>query len=183
MRPPYGQTLFELMFTLTIAALVSSWAVTGLKGLREKEEARLSINRLLTAIQTTRHLALSHRRIVTLCPSKTGDKCDGEWQGRLLIFTGAPESLEKKVLMNVPGMEGGSISWQSFRNDNFLQMQGNGLTLAQNGTFIYCPQNKSPRYARAIILNKAGRSRLATDTDEDGIIELADGRPVDCTPR
>jgi len=58
-------------------------------------------------------------------------------------------------------------------------MSPNGYTRYQNGTFTYCPK-EGLKYARAIILNAAGRMRYSKDSDNDGINEGADGKPLRC---
>ena len=55
-----------------------------------------------------------------------------------------------------------------------------GLTDWQNGNFLYCPQGGDPRFARQIVINAQARVRHARDSDGDGIVEDARGRPVTC---
>ncbi len=175
-----GQTLFELTITLIILSLLGSLSIQGMQHLIKKERGRVAINRLLVATQETRHMALSGRKIMTLCPSNDGTACDGTWEKRLVIINGRPGDKDSRTVSSFSGTDKGSVEWRSFREDNFLQMQGNGLTLGQNGTFIYCPEDKDLRYAQALIVNKSGRARVAEDLDGDGIKDLRKGVPVNC---
>jgi type IV fimbrial biogenesis protein FimT len=176
-----GQTFFELIITLSISSIALSMACNSWGQIIRKTRATAAINQLLFAVYEARHYALSHRKIVTLCPTQDGQECGGPWHGKLVLFTGSPDKgAEKKIIATYPETPQGSIEWRSFRNDKFLQIQETGQTLAQNGTFIYCPENHDPHYARALILNKQGRARMAQDNNHDGIVELNAKEPATC---
>lgn len=175
-----GQTLFELTTTLCILSVLLSIGISSFSHLVKKERGRVAINRMVMATREVRHLALSHRSAATLCPAASEKTCDGNWSGRLVVFSGRAGSPDAELASTYAALEQGSIEWRSFRQDNFLEMQGNGLTLAQNGTFVYCPDDKDVHYAHALIINKSGRARLAEDMDGDGIRDLRKGEPVSC---
>jgi type IV fimbrial biogenesis protein FimT len=179
-HPQGGQTLFELTITLCILSILLSIGMNHFSHLVKQERGRVAINRMVMAAQEVRHLALSHRSAATLCPAVSEKTCDGKWGGRLVVFSGRAGSQSTVLASTYAALEQGSIEWRSFRQDNFLEMQGNGLTLAQNGTFVYCPDDKDVHYARALIINKSGRARLAEDLDGDGIRDLRKGEPVSC---
>lgn len=183
MRTPQrkqGQTLFELAVTLLILSILLSMGVSRFSALLKQERSRTAINRMIVATQEARRLAISHRRIVTLCPVAEGKACDGTWTGKLVIFSGRANNAAPNILSTFPALEHGRIEWRSFRQDNFLEMQGNGLTLAQNGTFVYCPNDNNAHFAHALIINKSGRARIAIDKDGDGVRELSNGKPISC---
>lgn len=175
-----GQTLLELLACLAILAIVTTLAADSWEHARENARSREAINRLVLATREARHLALTHRRTVTVCPSTKPNSCDGLWTDSLLIFAGRATSGDKKILATLPPLSRGHVQWKSFRGENFLEMQGSGLTLAQNGTFVYCPDNGDLRYARALVLNKSGRARVAVDLNGDGIIDLNKTTSVSC---
>lgn len=175
-----GQTLFELSITLCIISVLLAIGMSSFNHLVKKERGRVAINRMVMAVQEVRHLALSHRSAATLCPSASQMTCDGNWSDRLVVFSGRANSPSAEPTSIYEALEQGTIEWRSFRQDNFLEMQGNGLTLAQNGSFVYCPDDKDVRYAHALIINKSGRARLAVDLDGDGIRELRKGEPISC---
>lgn len=175
-----GQTLFELSVTLCIISVLLAMGMSSFNHLVKKERGRVAINRMVMAVQEVRHLALSHRRAATLCPADSEKTCDGSWSGKLVIFSGRANSQNIEATNTYPALEQGSIEWRSFSQDNFLEMQSNGLTQAQNGTFIYCPDDKDVHYAHALIINKSGRARLAEDLNGDGIRDLRKGDPISC---
>ncbi|MGH8493754.1 MAG: GspH/FimT family pseudopilin [Moraxellaceae bacterium] len=175
-----GQTLFELTITLLILSILLSMGISSFSHLLKKERGRTAITRMAIATLEARRLGISHRQAITLCPAETGNTCEGSWAGRLVIFAGRADSAAPKIISTFAALEHGRIEWRSFRQDNFLEMQGNGLTLAQNGTFVYCPDDNDVHYAHALIISKSGRARIAEDLDGDGIKELRPGQPITC---
>lgn len=182
MRPFQGQTLFELTTTLLILSILLAMGLSNFNALVKKERARTAITRMAMATQEARRLAVSHRHPATLCPVEAGKTCSGGWENALVVFAGRANSNATKITSSYAALEEGRIEWRSFRQDNFLEMQGNGLTLAQNGSFVYCPDDNDVRFAHALIVSKSGRTRAAEDTDGDGIRELSKGVPITCKP-
>ena len=74
----------------------------------------------------------------------------------------------------------GSLSFNSFGNRQYLQFDGRGVTLFQNGNFTFCPDNGDTTLIRQLILSLTGRTRMALDTDGDGVVENSQGKPVTC---
>ena len=85
------------------------------------------------------------------------------------------------LLRRMPRLqEGDRFYWRSFRNRTHLMIRPDGLTDWQNGNLLYCPESGDPRFARQIVINVQARVRHARDSDGDGIVEDARGRPVAC---
>ena len=54
------------------------------------------------------------------------------------------------------------------------------FVLFQNGNFTFCPMNSDKTLAMQLIVNNIGRIRVAKDTNGDGIIDDAKGKPISC---
>lgn len=180
MHPQHGWTLIELLATLCISSLLLGFGINGFSSIQERSQARTAINRLAVGIHDARHLALTQRKVITLCPTLDQLNCHKDWDAALMLFSGDPTSNSKRIYRHYPANPKGKTTWRAFRQDNKLQMNVNGLTLAYNGTFIYCPASGNARNARALILNKSGRARLAEDLDGDGIPDITKGESVVC---
>lgn len=174
-----GFTLAELLACVAILAILAGMSASHFSSLQEKQHATATINQLGAALQLARANALSQRRRHTICPSADGKECGDDWSKGLLIHTGTDPDPDTIVTF-YPRIGAGNLRWQGFGNGKTIQFQGNGFLLVQNGTFIYCPKKEDARLAKALIINKSGRVRIADDRDGDGIVELSSGQPVHC---
>ena len=181
-----GFSLTELMVTLAAAGLLMGIAIPEFTAMVAGQRASARINAVAGAIQTARHLAITHNTVVTLCPGQ-GPVCAGRnhWHEGMLIFADADSDRRvddgEFVGARLPKLNAGeTIVWRSFGNRSYLRFRGTGLTDWQPGNFQYCPADKDPRFSRQLILNAQGRVRHAVDRDGDGIREDAKGRPLRC---
>jgi type IV fimbrial biogenesis protein FimT len=182
-----GFSLLELLAALAVAVILGSLAVASFTGPVQQSRSTAAINQLIGAVATTRHAAIHRRTTATLCPSANGTDCGprNTWHTGALIFADADRdgtrSADEPVIAVLPPLPGpGRAYWRSFRNRASLSFGPNGLTLWQSGNFLYCPDTEDARFFRQVILNSAGRARLARDRNGDGIAEDARGRPLTC---
>lgn len=181
-----GVTLVELLVVLALAGLLLSIATPAFTALVAAQRSSAASNAIIGAVRLARAAAISHRRAVVLCPA-AGQHCGGhaDWPGGAWIFAddngNGERDADETVYGRLPPFErGAGLHWRSFRNRSYLRFLPTGLTAWQNGHFHYCPADGDPAYARMIILNAAGRTRLAPDRDGDGVAEDAGGDPLRC---
>ena len=191
-RPPRraaGMTIAELTTALAVAATLAVVAAPGLGALVARSEADAALEQLRGAVQFARHTAVAAGTVATLCPSTPGavGGCGrrDDWHLGALVFlddnaNGDRDGVEAVVLRLPPLATGYRVTWRSFRNRSFLSMLPTGTTDWQNGSLLVCPPDASASNARLLIVNAQGGVRLAEDTDGDGIVERANGRPVAC---
>jgi type IV fimbrial biogenesis protein FimT len=184
---PRGLTLVELLITLAIAALLLRLAVPGVRDLLAAQRAAAASNGVVSAVHLARSAAITFRVSVVLCPSR-GGRCGSQanWPEGGLIFGDENGNAEyddgERLFGAMPALERGALlRWRSFRNRSYLRFEPSGLTAWQNGHFQYCPASGDIRHARQVIINSAGRTRVAHDTDGDGIREDAAGRDLRCS--
>ena len=186
-----GLTLVELLTTLAVAGILVATASGGGARLVDQHRAGAAVNQMLGAIRFARHAAVAHRSPATLCPADGGhpsqNKCGqrNAWHNGALVFL--DENANGRfdggdvLLSRLPPLgEGDRFYWRSFRNRSYLMIRPSGLTDWQNGNFLYCSRGGDPRFARQIVINAQARVRHARDSDGDGIVEDARGRPVAC---
>lgn len=184
-RSSAGLTLLELLVALAIAAVLVGLSVPGWSELVGRKRGDLVIRRLNQAIELARISAVSYGEMVTLCRSRDGTVCGGAWHEGVVVFRD-PNGDRRLAQDQQPihyldfGGSQGMIFWRAFGNRQYLQFTPLGFTRNQNGNFTYCPDSGDLRQARQLIVNRAGRTRRAIDSNGDGIAEDSQGRPLRC---
>jgi type IV fimbrial biogenesis protein FimT len=180
----YGFNLIELISVMAICSIILGLSAPSFSELliRNRVSAHLSI--ISKAVTLARTSSIYKNTVVTLCRSKSYRTCDGTWSKGFMLFTDANKDRsineDDQLLLKVDNIpEGDNIYWRAFQNRQYLQMNPEGYTRYQNGTFTYCPKEGN-QYAKAIIINAAGRVRFSLDTNKDGIYEGANGTPLRC---
>ena len=183
-RTSSGLSLIELMIALGVAALLASLASPGFARFIAGQRATATMNDFAAAIAIARSTAIIRRSHVVLCPGTERCGRRNSWQDGALVFAddnrNGRRDADERLITRVPGFEHGSVRWRSFRNRTAIRFTPRGLTDWQNGHFVYCPANGDARAARMLIVNVAGRVRVARDKDHNGIREGADGRDLTC---
>lgn len=185
MRTEKAFTLLELLISLLIVAILLSYALPNFSKLTEEKKADDTIRRVKEAVTVAKVAAIVNGSYVTLCKSRDGEKCGGNWEHGIVAFTdtnGDRKINQQDKLIrhfSFPSAEG-SIHWRAFQNRQYLQITGQGFTRYQNGNFTYCPFSRKPYLARQLIINRTARIRFAVDSDGDGIKEDSGGKAIRC---
>lgn len=183
-----GFTLIELLLVLGICTfLLLRFAQPAWKELQQRKQVELMMLELQHFIAMARSSAVSHNSMVTLCRSDDGTRCRGRWNDGSILFTDANAdhilNEDDRLLFRLPALPeavNGNLSFNAFRNRQYLQLTPQGSTNFQNGNFTWCPADGNLRLARQLIVSVSGRTRMARDRDGDGIVENSQGQPLDC---
>jgi len=168
-RGQQGFTLFELIITLAIAAIVIGVAAPSFSGMIQ--DNRLSSQSLdfLASLNYARSEAIKRRTPVTLCKSADGSTCTnaGDWgQGWIVFVDGngsqARENGGNEPILRLHGPLAGNNRLTG--NGNFTHVityQASGDTLGLGtGTLALCDARNDDDKGKAIIINSTGRARL-----------------------
>ena len=181
-----GHSFFALLITVALISVGISVGMNSWSHLHQKGTATAQINRLVTAVNYARHAAITRRSTVTLCPSAmTGHGCNGRWHDDLIAFLDHNQDAringKDKIINSIPSTAArGTLVWRAFRNRQYLQMTALGYTHSQNGNFTYCPNNRDLHYARQIIVNRQGRTRINHRRDAAGVPIDSRGKHLRC---
>jgi type IV fimbrial biogenesis protein FimT len=169
-----GYTLYELLITLLLVALLSAIAIPSFSASLARQRQRAEIDALFHAVHVARKESIMRRRVVSICPSSDATTCgDGaNWSNGWLMF-------ENKDRDWPPRLDEGEAILQHHTVGAETTMTANrpGFTLratflrATNGTIIVCDR-KSRIPARALVISYSGRPRVATKT--------TGGKPYNC---
>lgn len=180
-----GFTLLELLICLLIVTVLGIISIPGLHNLAERQRSDSIMRSLMDAIALGKTTAITTGEPVTLCRSRNGAECGGQWQEGVLLFTDANADRQVnqddvvKRYFTFPDADG-VLTWRAFQNRQYLQFTSAGHTRNQNGSFTYCSGNRKPELARQLIVSRTARARFAIDSDGDGIREDSEGKPIVC---
>lgn len=178
-----GYTLLELLVVLALVALLAIMAIPGSGRTIQARTGEIVIHELARTMNLARSAAVTNGSIVTLCCSRDGLACNGNWEDGLLLFTDAnadrTRNGDDRVLRHTGHIEG-TLRLRSFPNRQYVQFTALGFTNKQSGNFTWCPPGNEVELAQQLIFSQSGRSRFARDADGDGRLEGADGAPLVC---
>ena len=180
-----GYTLLELLITLAILGVLLQMGLPSLAHLQRGREADMLMKTLTGHIALARSEAATQGRIVTLCPSRDGVHCGGDWgQGSLLFLDRNGDRVvnqdDRVLRVRLDETPPGSLRWRAFGNRQALQIDARGFLLHQSGNFTYCDASGDARLNRQLVVNATGRVRVSRDTDGDDVVEDSRGRPLLC---
>lgn len=180
----FGFSLLELLMVMALLAILAAMAAPSFQSTWRSREGELVLRILATHLSLARATAIEYGTIVTICSSTDGLGCSGNWSNGSIVFTdinGDRTINEGDVLIrgNLTDING-KIQWRAFQNRSYLQIDPMGFMRYQSGNFTYCTADGDLRLARQLVVNTTGRTRLAIDTDGDGLREDSVGRPLRC---
>lgn len=179
-----GFTLIELITVLVIVMILIMAAIPSFKHTYHTSNATAVINHVLGITRLARNTAVTEKTTTTLCPSRDGRSCSNEWQEGVILFTdhntnSQIDNNDQVIRFVQPFINNGLLNWHSLRNK--IQFSSTGLPRGTIGSFIYCPENKNPLYAKTMIINFQGRIRSGQDHNHDGILESGNGQNISCS--
>ncbi len=162
-RRQTGYSLYELLITVSLAALVLGIGLPSLGKLVADQRLRAQIDPLFHAIHLARKESIVRREVITLCASHDSQRCapDSDWSAGWLMFVNNDRDWPAEV-------DDDEIVLQRHVGDPRTQVAANrrSFTLrstelrATNGTLVFC--DRAGRTApRALVVSYTGRPRVA----------------------
>ena len=159
-----GFSLYELLMTLALVALVLTVGLPSFGSLVADKRLRAETDALFHAVHLARKASIVRRRVVSLCPSVDGKSCSGgyDWSGGWIVFANADRDEPPQVDDNEPILGRHVV-------DDTVQVLANrrGFTLrsthlrATNGTLVVCDR-AGRATARALVVSYTGRPRVTS---------------------
>jgi type IV fimbrial biogenesis protein FimT len=158
-----GHSLFELIITVGIAALVLSLGVPSFGKMLADHRLKIEVDAIFHAVHVARKESVVRRREVTLCPSRDGQNCTTgfDWSAGWIVFVNLDRDAPATRDADEPLLQRHSVSShnQVAANRHSFSFRTTVLR-ATNGTFIFCDKARraSPR---ALIVSYTGRPRVS----------------------
>ena len=163
-----GYSLFELVMTLALAAIVLTIGLPSFSGMVARSHQRVEIDALFHAIHLARKESIVRRRVVSLCPSFDGQSCvpGRDWSGGWLLFVNSDRDVPPRVDPGEPVLTrhraGDSVRITANRRGFSLRSTQQRAT---NGTIVVCDKAGRTR-PKAIVVSYTGRPRVALETSK-----------------
>lgn len=169
-----GYTLYELLITLLLLALLSAVAIPSFSAGVARQRQRAEIDALFHAVHVARKESIMRRKVVSICPSDDAATCGdvAAWSRGWLMFENTDRDWP-------PQVDDAEALLQHHAVDPETEIHANrpGFTLratflrATNGTIIVCDRRQRIA-ARALVISYSGRPRVAAQTTR--------GKPYAC---
>lgn len=166
-----GFTLYELLLTLLLLAVVASVGLPSFEALLARSRQSIEVNALFHAFHQARKESIMRRRSVTLCPSDDGRSCaaSSNWSGGWIMSHDPDPSQAdagKSVVLAHHVRDGIRIT----ANRQAFALRAT-VRRATNGTIVVCDARNRVR-PKALIISYTGRPRVA--------LARRDGTPYAC---
>lgn len=158
-----GYSLFELMVTVAVAAIVINLAVSGLKPVIDSARTRSSVSAVDQAFRLARQTAVEQAQTVTICALNDDQACGAGWNHPVSVFIDPGN--EKKMhnegqLLRVIQSPGHTRFAARPAHMPYFQYNLMGeIRGATGGHVNICPSNETLAHAR-IIIGPSGRTRV-----------------------
>ena len=165
-----GFTLLEMLFTMTIGAILTSTAIPAFHELLQRNRITTEINTFVGQLHYTRSEAIKRGVRAVMCRSSDGENCEitAGWEEGWIIFADFNANREldgRDELLFVEKGEENGITITSGQRRRIV-FQNTGQSPGSNGTYVFCEPDY-PEYAKAVIISNTGRPRIS-DVRPDG---------------
>ena len=162
-----GFTLYELMLTIAVAAVILTLGVPSFQGLMERNQLTANINQFISSLALARSEAIKRNQRVSLCVSSDGATCTGTgYEDGWIVYVDRNSNNSRQ-----PATE--ELIWVGESLPGNLTLRGDGCCgtdipyLASgrisgiSGSVNLCKDNDVSK-SRRITLNSSGRVRLVS---------------------
>ena len=169
-----GYSLFELLMTVTLAALIAGLGLPSFGGLIADKRLRAEADALFHAVHLARKYSIVRRRVISLCPSLDLEYCapGSDWSSGWILFenigrVGTDIRSPDETLLDARRVDP-AVSINANRQS--FSFRSTHLR-ATNGSLVICDQKNRAR-SRAVVVSYTGRPRVAREDRR--------GRPYRC---
>lgn len=179
-----GLTLIELLIVIVLVGTLASVAIPSWSGLITSSHRHAAMSELVTLINLARNTAVQEQISTTLCPLDSNNKCSHDWSRPITAFRDPQRKRrldsQAQIIRTAELRNPGSLIVKS-ANRPYFGFRPNGHAREAIGNLLWCPPDNDPRKASQIRINMGGRPVFSQDTNGDGVVEGADGSPVNCS--
>ena len=176
-----GVTLLEMLIALAISAIVLTVVAPNIQSMIAKNRISAEINELSGIIQYARFSAIDESSLALVCPSNDFATCSTNWNQAKIVFIDANNNGNRDT------SEPLLMSTSAASNTNNFTGPVAPISFSETGesntliTIKVCPSTNDEKMARGININRQGRVRISTDSNNNGVHEDIGGTELSCT--
>ncbi|GAB3369970.1 GspH/FimT family pseudopilin [Azotobacter armeniacus] len=179
-RHVQGFTLGEALTSTAILGILLSLAVPAFTHLTLNSQKNSAAQQVRSLLSHARSIAVTMKKTTSLCGSQDGHSCAKTSASFFIVFidhnlNGQADPGELVRQEPVPPGTRYQVNASSLYS---IRFRPNG-TASSYGSIALCPSADN-RYAARLIVSSMGRVRSARDSNGDGVVEGADGKPQSC---
>lgn len=160
---------------MVILGVITLLGFHGFQGIIQRAHASTTIHELFYQLHLARSEAIKRNLAITVCPSANHTECirpavASSWTQGWMVFEDRNENRkretnEKRLWIHDRIQKGDVLFFEGALSNKTLQFISNGTISKNASSFLYCPQGIST-HAKAIILNRLGRLKISSPTEE-----------------
>lgn len=152
-----GYTLLDLLVTLTLLALLATFAIPNLTQFVDSNRQQALLEELQRSLQAARARAILEGRTIEICAYSDEEPCGNDWnKGWILRVSRTKEVLTVKQSAPTEG----TLRWNGYTPT--VRFRPNGTSPTGNGRFTFC---SSQAMAWQLVINRQGRIRSASSRE------------------
>ena len=156
-----GATVFELLVTLSIAAILLGIAAPSYEAFSNRQRMKAAIAALHHDLLAARGQAIFRHSVVVACPGTPGSGCsNSDWSGGWLVFEDSNDDRqyqESESLLR-RGMGHAAIRIHSPASRSQIRFLPDGSTPGSNTSIGLCGRG-GPEHAKRLVISNIGRIR------------------------
>ena len=161
-----GQSLLDLLITLTLIVILIGIATPALSSWNERQRLRSLQADLFHMTNKARYLAMTSQRRVTLCSLSDQGKCQQSWGGSISSFidNNGNRQLDagETVFSTLYVPSSITLTWRGMLPNNSIHFSNQGVTFVSNGTMSLCPSRPDAR-SGTMVINRQGRVKTSKE--------------------
>ncbi len=172
-----GFSLIEIIITIAILGILSSYALPSFSHLLSRNQQRSVLFQLFRHHQLARSEAIKRNQSIILCKSSNARQCNpaADWHEGWIIFADTDNNRllngTESLIYSYQGQNYKlSVNYRGFGSHNYIRYFPDGHS-STNGTFVLCSRDDSVS-AKSLIISRTGRARIDTKN--------ASGTPLVC---
>lgn len=167
-----GYSLVEMMVAVCLLTTTVAWALPSLSGVAVSAKVNSGAQAMADTLRLARSEAVKRNGRVVVCKSRTGTQCDSGagWEQGWIVFHDADNNGvldgEEQVLHREHAVSPDLLLFGNTPVSRYVSYTAYGKTKLpsgafQAGTFTVCMKHGGRTEARQVIINNAGRPRVA----------------------